>query len=147
LYRTYIIWRSILVLAFPAVVFLGTVASGLALLVETGKPGGTFGVSLVPQFGTAFYSSSIGLNVILTSLISYKLLLQHHRVRSLSVTKVPVGERYTDIVAILVESAALYSIAGLIYIPLLALNVPLQYPFSPLLGSAAGSILFYPYDN
>jgi hypothetical protein len=58
--------------------------------------------------------------------------------RSLRVTE--VGDRYTDIVAILVESAALYSICGLIYIPLFALNLPLQYPFAALLGSAAVNI-------
>ncbi|KAJ7781714.1 hypothetical protein DFH07DRAFT_385330 [Mycena maculata] len=136
LYRTYIIWRSIPVLLFPALVYLGALASGLGLLIETGQPGGTFGVGLVVPFGTAFWSISVALNVILTFLISYKLLHQHRRVRSLRVTE--VGDRYTDIVAILVESAALYSISGLIYIPLFALNIPLQYPFAALLGSAAG---------
>ncbi|KAJ7840749.1 hypothetical protein B0H13DRAFT_2100306 [Mycena leptocephala] len=136
IYRAYVICRNIPVLIFPMLAYLGTLASGLGLLIETGRPGGTFGVGLVVPFGTAFWSISVALNVILTALISYKLLRQHHKMRSLRVTE--VGDRYTDIVAILVESAALYSICGLIYIPLFALNLPLQYPFAALLGSAAG---------
>ncbi|KAJ7506555.1 hypothetical protein B0H11DRAFT_1971772 [Mycena galericulata] len=136
IYRTYIIWRSIPVLIFPVLVYLGILASGVGLLIATGQPGGRFGAGLAPSFGTAFWSLSVALNVILTCLISYKLLRQHRRVRSLQLTE--AGDRYTHIVAILVESAALYSICGLIYIPLFALNIPLQYPFSALLGSAAG---------
>ncbi|KAJ7771053.1 hypothetical protein DFH07DRAFT_768442 [Mycena maculata] len=114
LYRTFIIWRTIPVLIFPIVVYLGTLgswplssyggnkpmastfkASGLRLLILMGQPGGTFGDSLVIPFGTAFFSISVALNVILTSLISYYLLHQRQRVRVLRITE--AGDCYTDI--------------------------------------------------
>lgn len=50
---------------------------------------------------------------------------------------------YTGIATVLAESAALYSICGLIYIPLFARDSILQYPFSPLFNSAAVRILFF----
>ncbi|KAJ7182735.1 hypothetical protein C8R43DRAFT_12207 [Mycena crocata] len=137
IYRAYIILGNIqLVLILPVMIYLGVLGTGIGLLIATGQPGGTFGSGLVGPFGTAFWSTSVALNVIVTLLISTKLLRQHRRLSALHIT--PAGRTYPDIVAIFVESAALYSICGLIYIPLFAMNTPLQYPFSALLASAAG---------
>ncbi|KAJ7489354.1 hypothetical protein FB451DRAFT_1125682 [Mycena latifolia] len=157
IYRAHIIWRNVLVLLSSIAIYFGVIGqclyvlsndnglasfssslqvTGLGLLIETGKPGGTFGAGLVVPFGTAFWSTSVALNVIVTLLISIKLLRQHRRMSSLQVKR--TDRSYTDIVAILIESAALYSICGLIYIPLFAINTSLQYPFSALLASAAG---------
>lgn len=105
---------------------------GLALLIETAKPGAAYGSPLISQLGTAFWSISVSLNVISTSLIAGQLLW--HR-RSLQQVGLHQGDKYIGITAILVESAGLYSICGLIYIPLFAQNLPLQYPFSALLNS------------
>ncbi|KAJ6598437.1 hypothetical protein DFH09DRAFT_1356681 [Mycena vulgaris] len=135
IYRAYIIWRNIPVLVVPIVIYCGVIG----LMIETGKPGGTFGAGLVVPFGTSFWSTSVALNVIVTLLISIKLLRHHRRLKALQITR--AGRSYPDIVALLVESAALYSICGLIYIPLFAINTPLQYPFSALLASAAGIAL------
>ncbi|KAJ7705445.1 hypothetical protein B0H17DRAFT_668545 [Mycena rosella] len=134
--RAHIIWRNSGVLVLPIIIYFGVVATGLALLIETGKPGGTFGAGLVAPFGTVFWSTSVALNIVVTLLISIKLLRQHRRIGALQIRG--PDRSYPDIVAIFVESAALYSICGLIYIPLFAIDTPLQYPFSALLASTAG---------
>jgi hypothetical protein len=93
-----------------------------------------FGDMLVSDFGTAFWSISVSLNVISTLLIAGQLLWHQ---RSLRQAGLQHSDQYTGIVAVLAESAALYSICGLIYIPLFARNLTLQYPFSALFNSAA----------
>lgn len=93
-----------------------------------------FGVKLISDLGTAFWSISVSLNVISTLLIAGRLLWHQRSLRQIGLQH---SNQYTDIVAVLAESAALYSICGLIYIPLFALNLSLQYPFSALFNSAA----------
>ncbi len=46
----------------------------------------------------------------------------------------------TSALVICVESAALYAICAVIYIPLFAINTPIQYPFSALLGGVVVSV-------
>jgi hypothetical protein len=124
-----------------------TSASAIALLIETAKPGAVFGMVLISDFGTAFWSISLSLNVISTTLIAGKLMWHQ---RSLRQAGIPQSDQYMSIAAILAESAALYSISGLIYIPLFARDLTLQYPFSALFNSAAVRIeLFYhiPFNN
>jgi len=135
LYRTYVIWGgSFYILIGPFMLFLGAVASAIALLIETAKPGAVFGMVLISDFGTAFWSISLSLNVISTTLIAGKLMWHQ---RSLRQAGIPQSDQYMSIAAILAESAALYSISGLIYIPLFARDLTLQYPFSALFNSAA----------
>lgn len=135
IYRTYVIWGgNLCILILPVIMFFGAVASSLALLIETARPGATFGQSLISDFGTAFWSISVSLNVISTLLIAGQLLW--HR-RSLRRAGLKESDQYLTIAAILAESAALYSVSGLIYIPLFARDLALQYPFSALFNSAA----------
>ena len=111
-----------------------TVGSSIALIAETAKPGAMFGAKLISEFGIAFWSISVSLNVISTLLIAGQLLWHQRALRRLGIQD---NGQYTGVVAVLAESAALYSICGLIYIPLFARNMTLQYPFSPLFLSAA----------
>jgi hypothetical protein len=110
------------------------VGTSIALLIETAKPGAVFGVKLISNFGTAFWSISVSLNVVSTILIAGMLLWHDKKLRRLGFQG---SGPYIGIAAVLAESAALYSVFGLIYIPLFARNLSLQYPFSPLFISAA----------
>src|SRR6266436_4266182 len=46
------------------------IGSSIALLVETARPGAVFGTKLISDFGIAFWSISVSLNVISTLLIA-----------------------------------------------------------------------------
>ncbi|KAJ6545290.1 hypothetical protein B0H19DRAFT_1266748 [Mycena capillaripes] len=113
LYRAYIVWGGghYLILA-PVLTYLGSLATGIGLLVEVAKPGGTLGQVAVINFGTPFWSLSVTTNILSTLLIAGRLTCP-----------------------IFAESAALYALAALIYIPLFARNITLQYPFSAILGA------------
>jgi len=118
------------------IIIIIIIGSSIVLLVETARPGAGFGNPLISKFGTAFWSISVSLNVISTILIAGMLLYHDRKLRRLGFQG---NGPYTGIAAVLAESAALYSICGLIYIPLFARNMDLQYPFSPLFISAAVS--------
>jgi len=138
LYRAFIIWGGSYLLFIPLLTYLGAVATGIGLLVETAKPGAVFGQAVVINFGTPFWSLSVATNVLATLLIAGRLLYRRRALRDASVGRDAVKyHNYTSSVAIFAESAALYAICALVYIPMFAKNIPLQYPFSALLGSAS----------
>lgn len=83
-------------------------------LVTAGKPGGNFFGGRTINFGTPYYAITISLNVIVTILISVRLLRL-----SRAISKVlgrDSSRMYTNVVAILAESAAPYSIVGLMFL-------------------------------
>ncbi|KAJ7640891.1 hypothetical protein DFH06DRAFT_624782 [Mycena polygramma] len=132
LYRAYIIWGPHWILILPATTYLGSMATGIGLLVEISKPGAAFGQVAVTNFGTPFWSLSVTTNVLSTILIAGRLTYSR---RSIYGMRQNQGRQSNGVSAIFAESAALYAIVALIYIPLFARNLTLQYPFSALMGS------------
>ncbi|OCH93795.1 hypothetical protein OBBRIDRAFT_801701, partial [Obba rivulosa] len=102
----------------------GFIVIGVALLVATSQPGTHFSTTQVVSLGTA-----VSLNIISTLLNSGRLLYHRYQVRHLGSVSSVI---HTSVVMVLVESAAIYSISGLVYIPLSALNTPGQYPLAAL---------------
>ncbi|KAM5544691.1 hypothetical protein V8D89_001589 [Ganoderma adspersum] len=137
LYRAVAIFADKLyVVILPALLYLASIATGVGLLVETAKPGAAFGQASVIDFGTPFWSLSVSMNVLTTVLIAARLLYRRRALLD-SASKRKARAYYSPEVAIFLESAALYAICSIIYIPMFAEDIPLQFPFSALLGSAA----------
>lgn len=135
LYRVYVIWGSSLWIGSSLVVFyLSDIATGIGLLVYAARSGTQFGEHRVESFGTAFWSISVSLNVLATTLIAGRLLYHRRTIRMVSPER---NDYYISVISIVAESAAVYSISGLIYIPLFARNLPLQYPFAALFCAAS----------
>ena len=80
-----------------------------------------------------YYILSLSLNIILTFLIVFRLLLHRRRVRE-ALGRVP--EPYTSLAAFIVESAAPYSVLSLIYLILVLVNDPVQQVFLGILSGA-----------
>ena len=51
------------------------------------------------------------------------------------------SKTYASVAIVVVESAALYSLFGIIYVPLMVLQKPVQFPFSSLIGTLTVSRL------
>ncbi|KAI0324263.1 hypothetical protein GY45DRAFT_1263186 [Cubamyces sp. BRFM 1775] len=133
LYRTFVTWGgSYLIIIVPTCLWAGAVATGIALLVDTARPLANLDQGPIIHFQTAFYCLSISLNILCTLSIAGKLWMQHRRVQALRAAS---SWSYTSIIAIVVESAALYSVCGIIYIPLIVRSLPLQFPVTALVGS------------
>ena len=78
--------------------------------VKTIKPGSVFAGKNRIQFGTAYFTLSLSLTVLTTSLIVARLV--YFRRRALGI--VPSLNHYVSASAILIESSALYSIFALL---------------------------------
>jgi len=137
LYRFVIIWNyAFYVALFPVLMYAGSISMSVALLVAMTRPGASFWTAIAVRFGIAYWSLSVSLNIILTLTIAGRLL----RVRKM--IKDSLGDEhsrsYTSVTAMLVESAALYSIWGLVFIISYARNSAFQNLVLPPLGQVQG---------
>ncbi|KAF9527836.1 hypothetical protein CPB83DRAFT_884029 [Crepidotus variabilis] len=113
-YRFYIFWHGIpYLLALPITMFATSTILSIFLMVRLTQPGITLWMKISIDIATPYWAISIALNVLITAFISARLLHMRHTLRKvLSVT----GQEYLSITAMLVESAALYTTNGLIFL-------------------------------
>ncbi|KAF8803684.1 hypothetical protein BYT27DRAFT_7340507 [Phlegmacium glaucopus] len=131
LYRLFLIYsRSYPVLAFPALAYI--VALGLAIVqvVISGLPNGNFFGGRAVKVAVSYYVITICLNIILTALICGRLIRVSKSVSSILGEQ--TGKVYTGAAVILVESAALYSASGIMYLVPYALELPIADLFGQL---------------
>jgi hypothetical protein len=132
LYRFWIIsQKSLYFIALPALMFLSSVALSLLLIVELSLPGITLWSKISVNLAIPYWSISIALNVVITTFISARLLYMRSRIQR----EMPSGGKgYVSVTAMLVESAALYTVNGLFFLISYAANSPIQNLTLPLLG-------------
>ncbi|THH03571.1 hypothetical protein EW145_g6170 [Phellinidium pouzarii] len=136
LYRCYVIWTGhfqMLVMILPVLTYLGSIGTSIANVVFTANPGSTYSSHLVQVFGTANWSLSLSLNVMLTGLIAGRLL--RYRAKLRKVLGPNHGKVYTNILAISVESAALYAIFEIMVLVTFLKNSPTENVFFPMTGN------------
>ncbi|KAF5353569.1 hypothetical protein D9757_013705 [Collybiopsis confluens] len=115
-FRCYVIWNSDWrIIVFPALTYLTSVAMALVLTVETAIPGSNFFAGIQVNFGIAWATFSVVTNVVVTSLISLKLIRARHQLKELLPNDEESLRTYTGPVAILIESALPYSILGIVW--------------------------------
>ncbi len=107
-------------------------ATGIGLLVSTARPLANLNQATVINYETAFYSLTVSHNIICTLFIAGRIW---HQQRVMSVLGSSGMWTYNAIIAVIVESAALYSLCGIIYIPLVVRMLPLQFPITAVIGS------------
>ncbi|KAI0313467.1 hypothetical protein OF83DRAFT_1047452, partial [Amylostereum chailletii] len=116
LYRCYIIWESRLsIVAFPALVYLASFALSITTLVESALPNSSAFVQQTVNFATPWVSLSVVLNIMLTGLISYRILRARYSMReAFDGLEAPAKDIYTSAVAILVEAELPFTILGVV---------------------------------
>ena len=97
----------------------------MILLVQLTPAGANLWTSSAINFGISYWSISVSINIVVTTLIVGRLL--YLRSRTLLVLNKEQARTYTSIAAMLVESAALYSVTGLIFIISYALDSMVQH--------------------
>ncbi|KAJ3810413.1 hypothetical protein EV368DRAFT_48992 [Lentinula lateritia] len=133
IYRAYIIWGgSWHIIILPVLIYFSSIGTGIVLLYASAQPNTSFGASAVTHFGTAFWSISVALNIIVTLLIAGRLIMAQHALKHVQVES---SSHYNPIIATFAESAALYSISGLFYIAFFVRNNPIFYVFNALFCS------------
>jgi len=131
LFRLFLIYRrSYVMVILPSLAYLAAVGLAILQVVLSGLPHGNFFGGEAAKIATAFYVITVCLNIVLTGLICGRLLRAAKHVSS-SLGK-ESAKVYTSAVAILVESSALYSIFGIMYLIPYALGAPIADLFGQL---------------
>ncbi|KAF8974247.1 hypothetical protein BDZ97DRAFT_1751085 [Flammula alnicola] len=116
-----------MIVAFPASMILASFVMGILWAIESTKPGLSLYNNLPLKYGTSYYVLSVSANVILTIIITVQLLIFRRRIMR---TQSPDhGQQYFSLATIMIESAALYSGFGIVFIVTYALNNPLNQIF------------------
>ncbi|KAJ2915228.1 hypothetical protein MD484_g5178, partial [Candolleomyces efflorescens] len=116
IYRCYVIWEGRLwVPILPTVIFLISIVMAVLSLTASASPlvsidlGGALGDTV---WGTTWFLLSVAVNVLVTALITSRIVREQKRLgRVLDTHRVRV---YTDVVAILIESALPFTVLGIV---------------------------------
>ncbi|GLB43554.1 hypothetical protein LshimejAT787_1400660 [Lyophyllum shimeji] len=133
LWRCWVIWRAFgrfgayLAIAFPSLILLASFAMGALWTLQSSQPGLSLYSALPLAYGTSYLSISLGVNIILTILITVRLLLYRRTV--MKTLPEDHAREYVSLVTIVVESASLYSIFALIFLVTYAINHPVNSVF------------------
>ncbi|KAL1762037.1 hypothetical protein FB107DRAFT_254543 [Schizophyllum commune] len=131
LYRCYVVWaKRWWIIVIPGCVFIASTTMSIFLLYQVSQP--TESLWLHVDVGLTYFSLSLAVNLLLTLLIVGRLLsLSNQVTRMLG----PQHARtYTSVAALLVESAAPYAVANLIFIVTYGIGSPGSNVVLPVLS-------------
>ncbi|EIW81764.1 hypothetical protein CONPUDRAFT_152668 [Coniophora puteana RWD-64-598 SS2] len=133
LYRFYIIYRrNIYITALPVLTFLVSIVLGCLLMALIADPTNNFYAGFASHLAIIYWSLSIAYNAVLTLAITGRLMCMRWKIKRLLNSRVYTP--YVSVSAMLIESAALYTINGLIFVIGFGLNSNLQNLVMELLG-------------
>ncbi|KAJ7033382.1 hypothetical protein C8F04DRAFT_1104558, partial [Mycena alexandri] len=129
LWRCWVIWSASgqtrvawVVTAFPAILLLASFAMGTLWTLESSQPTLSLYSALPLAYGTSYYAISLSSNIILTLLITGRLIVYR---RTLQQTLSPeLASTYISLATVVVESAALYSVTAILFLITYAINNP-----------------------
>ena len=97
---------------------------GVLWTLQSSQPGLSFYSALPLAYGTSYYAISLSVNIVLTLLITLRLL--QYRRTVVQAVSAEYARHYVSLVAVLIESAALYSVFALVFLITYAVNNPLN---------------------
>ncbi|KZV68916.1 hypothetical protein PENSPDRAFT_502472 [Peniophora sp. CONT] len=134
IYRLYVIYQgALLFVTVPILTFLASFAMSIVELDAITRPESSIFLSTNVNLGLIYWSLSIAVNIIVTVLIVARIFfVQRAIAQALGVDSRKSDRMYTDVSAMLIESAALYTIPGVIFLAGYSLQIPLQFTVEPL---------------
>ncbi|KAF5385154.1 hypothetical protein D9615_001082 [Tricholomella constricta] len=133
LWRCWVIWRAFgklgayLAIAFPSLLLLASFIMGTFWTLQSSQPGLSLYSALPLAYGTSYLAISLGVNIILTILITARLLVYRRSV--METLPEDHAREYVSLVTIIIESASLYSVFALIFLVTYAANQPVNSVF------------------
>lgn len=111
---------------------------GTLWTLQSSQPGLSLHSKLPLAYGTSYYAISLSVNIILTILITFRLLLYRHRIKE----SLPEehAKHYVFLLTIIIESAALYSLFSILFLITYAVNNPTNQKFFGMASSAQVSL-------
>ncbi|KAJ2929184.1 hypothetical protein H1R20_g7910, partial [Candolleomyces eurysporus] len=140
LYRFAMIYdlKPLLILV-PGLLYLGIIGLSTTLLCFMTMPSHGFWDPMTVKIGTAYWSVSVSTNVLITVSIAARLFRMRTTIKKLLGAK--HSSPYTSILAMLIESAALYTTWALVFIITYARGDTFQNIVLPSLGQGIAPLL------
>ncbi|KAJ8495665.1 hypothetical protein ONZ45_g5661 [Pleurotus djamor] len=136
LYRVYIICDSgLLVLIFPVLLYLSSIAMALLTVVQSAVPGSNFFVGKTVNFGVPWVALSVTINVYCTVAIVWRLYLARKQMQEQIGLAPEIMDTYTGVTAILVESSLPFSVLGIVFAVTFGKNLDAGPPFAFIWGT------------
>ncbi|KAJ7454058.1 hypothetical protein B0H11DRAFT_1875547 [Mycena galericulata] len=134
IYRCYILYNMTpMVLIAPGIMYLASISMGAIVLYKSSRPGSSLWSGVTVNFGLPYFTIACSLNIFLTILIAGRLFY-HSR----SFSKINPDSKsptlYSSIIAMMVESCAIYAVTSLLFIGPYAANNYASDIFLPLLS-------------
>lgn len=120
--------RKVYVLAFPSFLYLGTLGLGCLMIAIQVSHGASLHSGVIRPILTSYFTLSIAFNILLTCLIVIRLMIARRRY-----SIVGAGP-YVSVSAMLIESAFIYSAAGIAYLVVYGINNRGQNTILPVLA-------------
>ncbi|KAI0710890.1 hypothetical protein C8Q76DRAFT_75058 [Earliella scabrosa] len=127
LYRCYIVWGDIRIIFVPCILYLATAALGILTCYISGVPDSNFFQGKAAQVALSYSSVVIGLNFLVSTLISVRIFNLSRRVNG--ALGEDAAKTYASAAAIIVEAAIPYTLFGLAYVVSLGLESPTSILF------------------
>lgn len=108
--------------------------TGVLWTLQSSQPGLSLFSALPMVYGTSYLATSLSVNIILTILISARLLFYRRRI--IECLPEDHARKYLSLAAIMIESASLYSVFALIFLITYAINNPINSVFLTISSSA-----------
>ncbi|KAJ7496731.1 hypothetical protein FB451DRAFT_201973 [Mycena latifolia] len=129
LWRCWVIWsaagsRTIAwaAITFPSIVLLASFVMGTLWTLQSSQPTLSMYSKLPMAYGTAYYAISLGANILLTLLITGRLVA--YRRTLLESLPPDLARHYISLGTVIVESAALYSVFSVLFLVTYAIGNP-----------------------
>jgi len=138
----FLLWRFLtfwnkkpLLSMFPALLFLGSLATSIVFIANVARPGGSLMVPNTIRFATAYWSLSLVFNILITFSIAGRILTVRERVTTALGTQAPP---FLSAQALLIECAALYTLWTLVFFICYVRKTPFINLLLPPLGQVQG---------
>ncbi|KAH7929042.1 hypothetical protein BV22DRAFT_1029854 [Leucogyrophana mollusca] len=132
-----ILWRFIVlyqgarhrfyIIIVPCLTFLTVTALGIINVVQASLPNQSLWSQGAISFAVPYFATSLSHNILTTALMAIRLLI--HKKRFDKALGPQHNSPYTTVVAMLVESSALYAIFSIPFLVLFVINSPYSYIF------------------
>ncbi|KAH8104315.1 hypothetical protein DFH11DRAFT_1519658 [Phellopilus nigrolimitatus] len=134
LYRLFVVWNNYFVVVIPFLTYLASTALSILTLYQLALPGASLWSKTTVVFALPYWSLTIALNIVMTLGISVRLLfLWRLEINTFGIEQ-SESNLYTSVVSMVIESGAMYSITGLVFIICYARNSNVQNIVLPVLG-------------
>ncbi|KAF8841497.1 hypothetical protein BDN67DRAFT_1010570 [Paxillus ammoniavirescens] len=114
IYRCRIVWNSYRIIIVPSILWVATLALGVALDWVSSSPGGDLFSGLASRLGMAYYSTTVFLNAAVTGIICYRMV--YHAMKLKKHLGHEHASGYFNVVSVIVESVLPYSLSGIAFL-------------------------------